>query len=76
METLKDHLKTIGAITGVMIGIGLAVYLLVTFGDVIILGAAALMGLYTVYSIYMGVLKEIRQSRKRKEHKDVQQAEE
>lgn len=76
METLKDHMKTVAYIVGFVAAIALAVYLLVTFGDVIILGAAALMGLYTVYSIYMGVLKEIRQSRKRKEHKDVQQAEE
>lgn len=76
METLKDHLKTIAYIVGFIVAIIIVVYLFITFGEMIFVAAAIAMGLYTVYSIYVGVLNEIRQTRKRKEHKDVQQSEE
>lgn len=74
METLKDHLKTVAYIVGFAAAISLVTYLFVTFGEIIFVGIACLMGIYVVYSIYTGVLKEVRETRKRKEYlKNVQE---
>lgn len=76
METLKDHAMTVAYIVGFVAVIALAAYLIAEFGVYMLVGGVFALGVYTVYKVYTGVLEEVRQTRKRKEYKDVQQAEE
>lgn len=66
-QTLIDHAKTIGIIVALIAGIILAGFLIATYGEYIVGVVMIALVVYVIYSIYNGVLKDVKATRKRKE---------
>lgn len=66
-ENLIDHAKTIGIIIAIVAGITLLGFLITTYAEYLVAFVVLAVVVYLIYSIYTGILKDVKTTRKRKE---------